>query len=66
MTREAAHYCFFVWTCLFLLFLADIAMIRFWCPKIKTTWIRFVIVFCGILFIVALPFINLVLGCGLV
>jgi hypothetical protein len=41
-------------------------MIRIWGPKIKTTWIRYVVVVGGIIFILALPFINLVLGCGLV
>jgi len=51
---------------MFLLFLGDLAMIGIWCRKIKTTWIRYVMVFGGIIFILALPFINLVLGCGLV
>jgi hypothetical protein len=66
MTREAAHYCLFLWTYLLLLFLGDLAMIGIWCPKIKTAWIRYVMVFGGITFILALPFVNLVLGCGLV
>jgi hypothetical protein len=66
MTREAARYCLFLWSCLFLLFLADLAMIGIWCPKIKKTWIRVVMVVGGIIFIFALPLMNLVLGCGLV
>ncbi len=66
MAREAARYCFLIWTLLLLLLLADVAMIAIWCPKIKTAWIRYVMVYGGILFIFALPFTILVLGCGLV
>jgi hypothetical protein len=66
MTREAAHYCLFLWTCLFLLFLGDLAMIGILCPRIKTARIRYVMVCGGIILILTMPFINLVLGCGLV
>jgi hypothetical protein len=66
MTKAAAHYCVLLWTVFILLFLADLYMIFIVCPKVKTIWLRIVMFFCGASFIVAVPLLNLVLGCGLV
>jgi len=53
-----------LWLILSVSFLANLAVLGIFTPKIKTLWMRSVMVVGGLLLIVALPIINQVARCG--
>ena len=62
--REGPHDCVVLWLILSVSFLANLAVLEIFTPKIKTLWMRSVMVVGGLLLIVALPIINQVARCG--
>jgi len=64
MTAE--RYCNLIWAAMLGLFVADVFMLYFVYLKVRTVWLRIVAFMCGISLFCALPFLLVLLGCGLV
>ena len=62
----AERYCDLIWACMFGLFIADTLMLLFVYLKVRMVWLRVVTFMFGVTLFCALPFLLVLLGCGLV
>ena len=66
LDKTAVLHCQHVWTALLAATLLDIILLWIAYRKLRPGWVKVFVFVAGVFLIASLPFVNLVLGCGLI